>query len=206
MRCLLFSGSILVLSCASDYRNLRAIPVDVDCADKIVPRSLHTAWYHAGIDVAGNHISGLLLIKNMPDSSTRVVFTNEAGVTFFNFGFSYDGRFTVHTIIKKLNKKPVVNTLRKDFELLLGLPFEKAAYQSWTEGEEVYFGVKQKKQTAYFIISKDCSSLHRLEWGNARKRKVTVHLAGSGYPSPEKFELVHHNFDMRISLTRFQNK
>jgi hypothetical protein len=143
----------------------------------------------------------------MPDSAIRVVFTNEAGVTFFDFGFSPNQTFTVHSIIKKLNKKPVVQTLRKDFELILALPFAKAAsYQSWTEGEEIFFGVNQKKQTAYFIISKDCSSLHRLEWGDARKRKVTVNLIGSSYPSLEKLELIHHTFDMRISLTRFQKE
>jgi hypothetical protein len=206
MRYLLFSSSILLLSCASDYRNLTAIPVDINCIAKIAPRPLSTSWYHASVEVAGNHISGLLLIKNMPDSAIRVVFTNEAGVTFFDFGFSKDRTFTVHAIIKKLNKKPVVQTLRKDFELMLALPFVKTSYLSWREGEEVYFGVKQKKQTAYFIISKDCSSLHRLEWGDARKRKVTVRLVGSGYPSPEKLELIHHTFDMRISLTRFQKE
>src|SRR5258706_9017937 len=206
MRCLLFSSSILLLSCASDYRHLTAIQVDVDCANKIAPRHIRTSWYHARVDVVGNHISGLLLIKNMPDSSIRVVFTNEVGVTFFDFGFSHEKVFTVNAIIKKLNKKPVIRTLRKDFELILALPFESGTYQSWREGDEVFFGVKQKKQTSYFIISKDCSSLHRLEWGGARKRKVTVQLVGSGYPAPEKFELIHHNFDMRISLTRFQKE
>jgi hypothetical protein len=206
MRCLLFSSSILLLSCASDYRNLMAIPVDTVCAGKIAPRSVPTSWYKARVDVAGHPVSGLLLIKNMPDSSVRVVFTNEAGVTFFDFGFSRSRAFTVHSIMKKLNRKPVVETLRKDFELILALPFEKGTYQSWSEGDEVFFGVKQKNETAYFIISKDCSSLHRLEWGDARKRKVTVQLVGSGYPSPEKFELIHHTFDMRISLTRFQKE
>jgi hypothetical protein len=206
MRCLLFSSSILLLSCASDYRNLTAIPVDVNCIGKMAPRPLPTSWYHASVEVVGNHISGLLLIKNMPDGAIRVVFTNEAGVTFFDFGFSPDQTFTVHSIIKKLNKQPIVQTLRNDFELILALPFIKASYQSWTAGEEIFFGVHQKKQTAYFIISKDCSSLHRLEWGSGRKRKVTVRLVGSGYPSPEKLELLHHTFDMRISLTRFQKE
>jgi len=206
MRFFLLSSSILLLNCASDYRNLKAVQVDVDCITKIAPRPIHTSWYHARVDVAGNHISGLLLIKNMPDSSKRVVFTNEAGVTFFDFGFSSDGSFVIHAIVKKLNRKPVVKTLRKDFELILALPFRKGTYQTWTDGEEVFFGVKEKNETAYFIISKDCSSLHRLEWGDARKRKVTVQLIGSGYPAPEKFELIHHTFDMRISLTRFQKE
>src|SRR5882672_4193636 len=106
MRFLLLSSVMLLLGCASDYRYLRAIQVDADCVNKIAPRHIQTSWYHAGVDVAGNHISGLLLIKNMPDSSNRVVFTNEAGITFFDFGFSHEKAFTVYAIIKKLNKKP----------------------------------------------------------------------------------------------------
>src|SRR5258708_13414216 len=128
----------------------------------MAPRPLPTSWYHASVEVVGNHISGLLLIKNMPDSAIRVVFTNEAGITFFDFGFSRDRTFTVHSIIKKLNKKPVVQTLRKDFELILALPFVKASYQSWREAEKIFFAVNQKKQTADFIIMKDFSTWHHI--------------------------------------------
>jgi hypothetical protein len=156
------------------------------------------------VDVVGRHISGLLLIKNMPDSSYRVVFTNEAGVTFFDFGFAPEGSFKVFSVISQLNKKPVIQTLRKDFALILGLPFRHSSYESYTMNDEFFFGVKQKKETAYFITSKDCASLRRLELGSGRKRKVTVHLNGQQYPTPDKIELVHNTFDMQINLTRFE--
>ena len=39
-------------------------------------------------NVVGNHLSGLLLIKKMPDSSTRMVFSNEMGLGFFDFEFA----------------------------------------------------------------------------------------------------------------------
>ncbi|MBK7307905.1 MAG: hypothetical protein IPI88_13305 [Chitinophagaceae bacterium] len=40
------------------------------------------ALYNTTVDVMGNHFSGLLLIKKMPDSSTRMVFSNEMGLGF----------------------------------------------------------------------------------------------------------------------------
>lgn len=202
MRCLLFSVICGLLSgCISDYSHLQAAQPDAVCADRIAPLHIETAWYDASIDVMNNHISGLLLIKDMPDGSSRIVFTNEVGVTFFDFGF-IGGLFKVHSIISQLDKKPVIETLRKDFELIVGLPFQNGSYKRFEAGEEIYFGVAQKKETAYFITSKDCASLQRLEWGTARKRKVSVRMPGSGYPSPDRFELEHHTFNMKIKLTR----
>lgn len=207
MRYLLFSITcIFCLSCASDYKHLKAVEARAGCVANLAPKGFATSWYHASVDVVGNHISGLLLIKNMPDSAYRVVFTNEAGVTFFDFGFSAQGDFKVHNVIKQLDKRPVIQTLRKDFALILGLPFHTSHYQTWKTGEEYFYGVTQKKETAYFITNKDCASLHRLELGSARKRKVIVQFSGEGYPSPEKIELIHKTFNMQITLTRFQKE
>jgi hypothetical protein len=176
------------------------------CISKLAPDQFQTSWYHASVDVVGNHISGLLLVKNMPDSSQRVVFTNEVGMTFFDFGFSRNGDFQVFNIINQLDRRPVINSLRKDFELLLGLYFRNASYEVKTRDDEVFYGVRQKNETAYFITTKDCASLRRLELGSARKRKVTVHVTGNGYPRPDKIELLHNTFNMQIKLTRFEKE
>ena len=205
---LLFSAAcIFCVGCSSEYKHLRAINnPDAGCIERVIPKHINTSWYHASVDVVGNHISGLLLIKNMPDSVYRIVFTNEAGVTFFDFGFSAEGDFKVHNVIKQLDKGPVIQTLRKDFELILGLPFRGKTVQGWTNQDEIFYGVKQKKETAYFITSKDCASLRRLELGSPRKRKVTVDLSEQAYPLPAKIELKHHTFNMQITLTRFEKE
>ncbi|HOX82499.1 MAG TPA: hypothetical protein PLJ60_12455 [Chryseolinea sp.] len=201
MRYLLFSACLVALiGCASDYQFLQKTADDISCADKIKPTHLSTAWYTTSVDVYDKHISGLLLIKNMPDSSVRVVFTNEAGVTFFDFGFLLDGTFKVYSIVSQLKKKAVIQTLRKDFELILGIPFRQGMIERWEGNEQVFFGVKQKKETAYFITSKDCASLRNIELGSMRKRKVSVQVVGS-YPSPEGFEITHLLFDMKLKLT-----
>jgi hypothetical protein len=203
---LLFNLSWLICSCSTDYRYMQSVDTRQDCIAKLAPVKFETSWYHASVDVVGNHISGLLLIKNMPDGSYRVVFTNEAGVTFFDFGFSKEGTFAVFNIIKKLDRAPVVRTLQKDFELILGLPFRNASYKTWTMQEDVFYGTRQKNGTYYFITTKDCASLRRLELGSARKRIVTVEVMGQGYPRPEKIDLKHYTFNMRIKLIRFDKE
>jgi hypothetical protein len=73
-------------------------------------------------------------------------------------------------------------------------------------GDEVYFGFKEKNGTAYFITTKDCASLQRLEWSDKGKRLVTVRTPGSGFPTPATIEVDHHTFNMSIKLTRIQKE
>jgi hypothetical protein len=208
MRCLLFESIIAVclVGCASEYAHLQKTQNDGDCPDRILPLIIETSWYQASVDVTGKHISGLLLIKNMPDSSKRVVFTSEAGLTFFDFSFSKEGRFSVVSVIKQFDRNVVIQTLEKDFALMLGIPFLKGAGVRYTTGNDLYFEFKEKNGTAYFITSKDCASLQRLEWGDKGKRLVTVRTPGSVFPTPATIEVEHHTFRMSIKLTRIQKE
>jgi hypothetical protein len=185
---------------------MQTVDSDPSCIRKLAPDYFETSWYHASVDVMGRHISGLLLIKNMADSAQRIVFTNETGLTYFDFGFSKDGKFKVFNIIKQLDRGPIIQTLQKDFRLILGLQFRDASYEVAIRDDEVFYGVRQKSETAYFITTKDCASLRRLELGSDRKRKVTVLVSGDGYPQPDNIELVHNTFDMQIKLTRFDKE
>jgi len=208
MRCLLFKSIIamFLMGCASDYAHLQKMQGIGDCPDKILPLVIETSWYDASIDVVGKHLSGLLLIKNMPDSSKRVVFTSEAGLTFFDFSFSKKGDFHVVSVIKQFDRKAVIRTLQKDFALILGIPFLGAPVERYSAGDEVYFGFKEKNGTAYFITNKDCASLQRLEWGDKGKRLVTARTPGAAYPTPWTIEIDHHTFSMKIKLTRIQKE
>jgi hypothetical protein len=207
MRYLLFSAvSVLLFQCKSDYALLAPAPADNACASRVRPALAQTSLYQASIDVTGHHLSGLLVIKALPDSIWRAVFTNEAGVTFIDLGFGPHGAFTVHHVIRQLNRKPVLTTLRKDFALLIGLPFANQPVTPFISGDEVYFEARQKKESYYFITRKDCASLHRLERGSTRKRIVTVDVPSTGYPSPAQLVLKHHTFDMQIKLNRIERE
>ena len=208
MRCLLFESIIAVflIGCASEYAHLQKTQDSGECTDKILPLIIETSWYDASVDVVGKHISGLLLIKNMPDNSKRIVFTSEAGLTYFDFSFSKDGNFHTVSVIKQFDRNAVIETLQKDFALILGLPFLNGIAERYSSGDDVYFAFKEKNGTAYFITNKDCASLQRLEWGDKGKRLVTARTPGSGYPTPAMIEIDHHTFNMKIKLTRIEKE
>jgi hypothetical protein len=201
--CAMIFSFVLIGGCKSAYKSLQPTQAPDNCIQKFRP-SFTNNWYNATVDVIGKHISGLLLIKTMPDSSRRIVFTNEVGVTFFDFGFGKDGSFKVHQIIEQMDKKAVINLLRKDFELVMMQRIEDAKLQAYTRDGEIFYALPGKKETDYFITDKECSSLLRIEKASKRKKKTEVRIWNGNRQAPDSVHLKHFTFDMQIGLKKIQ--
>lgn len=176
---------------------------DITSIQKFKP-AFKSDLYKATVDVMGNHLSGLLLIKKMPDSSTRLVFSNEMGLTFFDFEFAANGAFKVHSIINKLDKSSVIKTLQHDFELVLmqhmGNP--KAAVK--TTGDQLYFIFPQAKGFNYYITNSSGSELIRME--RAGNKKIIVEALMKNYINgiPDTIGISHKTFEFKIGLKRIE--
>jgi hypothetical protein len=206
MRFLLYSILLVIVTgCASTYRGMSSVTGRESCLEQMKPRGIASGWFTAGVDVMGRRLSGLLLVKNMERGETRVVMTSEAGTTFFDFGFSENNEFKVHRVIPQLDRKAVINLLRDDFSLLLGIPFRNSPVKASSLNNELYFGVAQKKETAYFITDPDCSTLLRLELAAPRKKKVTITFDGNP-AEPMAAVIRHHTFDMVITLKKLDKQ
>lgn len=206
IRFLLYSMIVCsITGCASAYRGIANVAAQDGCIERMKPSGMSSNWFTAGVDVMGRRITGLLLVKNMETGGTRMVMTNEAGVTFFDFEFTNDQKFKVHRIIPQLDRKVVVNLLREDFGLLLGIPFKGDSIEAGSMNNELYFGAKQKKRTAYFITDSDCSTLLRLELGSSQKKMVTITFEGPSR-DPASAIIQHHTFDMVITLNKFEKQ
>ena len=203
MKYSLFSLCLILAACSSQYKGLRKVESDHICLETIRPTGIETGWFDASVDVMGRHISGLLLIKNMPDSAYRIVFTNEIGITLFDFEFNSDGIFELKKIIPQLDRRPVINTLRTDFSLALGLYFRKDV-QTWARGEKMYYGVSSDGDTFYFISDTKCSVPMEFEMGSRRKRKVSVVFKGEVAERPDEITISHHTFGMVINLKKIR--
>jgi hypothetical protein len=140
----------------------------------------------------------------MSDSSRRVVFTNEVGVTFFDFGFGKDGSFKVHQIIDQMDKKAVINLLRKDFELIMMQHAKGDKLHAYIRDGEIFYALPGKKETDYFITDKECSSLLRIEKASKRKKKTEVKIWNGNQQAPDSVHLKHFTFDMQIGLKKIQ--
>jgi hypothetical protein len=111
----------LLFSCSSvkfpysDYKQM--VPYNA-CQNSIFP-NFEFIVFNTNIEILNKNLSGLLLLKKMPDSTTRIVFTNEFGNSYFDFQFTQN-QFKIIFIIDYLDKKPVINQLKTDLGLLIG--------------------------------------------------------------------------------------
>lgn len=197
--------AILLTSCApSVYKKLQVISGDALCIEKFRP-GFEKVLYQTSADVAGNHLSGILLIKQMPDSSTRLLFTNEAGFKFFDFEFSQAGAFKVHYIIEKMNKDAVKTTLKKDFQLILfnqnTALLKPVTFKGQAAGER-YFSYNSGEDYYYYITDAGCSKLLRMERGSSTKKVLEAFTDSLMNSIPERILIHHTNFNFDIDMKR----
>ncbi|MEP7278536.1 MAG: hypothetical protein ABI813_07840 [Bacteroidota bacterium] len=204
MRCLLLSSAFfLLLSCSSVYRKMEKTPADAACVLKFRPR-FSKVLYNTQVDVVGKHLSGLLLMKAMPDSSTRLVFSNEMGFKYFDIEFNRGGGFKVYYILPQMDKKAVLTTLRKDFEILLMQHLEPGKAFVRKKDGLFYYGFPQTKGNNYYITDTACSQLVRLERASKRKVVVTAVMLHYSDGTPDTIGISHQNFNFTIGLKKLK--
>ena len=204
MRCLILSSCVVILmSCSSAYKHLQATAGDAGTLQKFKP-AFSVALYKAGVDVAGNHLSGLLMIKRMPDSSMRLVFSNEIGFKFFDFEFSNGGGFKVFSIIKQMNKKAVIKTLRKDFELIMMELTDQANVVIRKDEGLVYYTYPQAKGYNHYITNSSGDELVRMERSSKRKPVMEAIMKNYINGIPDTIGITHKNFNFTIGLKRLK--
>ena len=202
IRFLIFlSVCCLIFSCGPQ-RHLQKIQSGASCIQKFKPVFNHDL-YQTSVDVVGKHISGLLLVKYMPDSSTRMVFSNEIGFTFFDFGFLPGNGFTVYHITPQMNKKVLIKTLRKDFDLLLFRNIDSSRYYAFTDSNQVYHAFPQSKGINYYITDGDCRQLIKMERASGKKPVMEAFIfQDTSGGSPDRISIRHLNFNFLITLKK----
>lgn len=187
---------LLLAACAPRYSPVTAVSGE-HCLRAAAP-IFTSELYNASVDVMGNHISGLMFFKTMPDSSHRVVFTTETGLTFFNFEWDEAGNFTARHVIKKLDRKVIINLLRKDIELMI-VP---AAYiRIATQQSDNLYAIPFKKETIWFATS-GCRTLETAEVKAAETLKTRATFFPKHKNVPDSVYIQHLNFNMQIGLKR----
>ncbi|RPD40952.1 hypothetical protein [Chitinophaga barathri] len=206
MRYLLLNSLLLLTlaSCSSAYRGLMRLDNDMaPCLERFRPKIEQPVLYATQVDVLQHHLSGLLYFKPMEDSSMRVVFMSEMGMKFFDFEFSKDGRFTKHYMLPKMDKKAVVKTLRKDFEMIL-MRQDPATATLYTMNGQRYIAFDLPKGKIYYITDGDCQTLLRVENGSKRKPVVEAFMTHYRNGVPDSLLVQHKKVKFTISSQRVE--
>jgi len=181
---------------------MQKIQTRENCVLKFKPE-FNRVMYKTSADVRKTHISGLLLIKRMPDSSIRIVFTNEMGFPFFDFGFGVDSGFIVYQITPDMNKKYLITTLRKDFELILFKNMESTSSYTLQDSQLVYHAYPRQNGINYYITDIPCRHLLYMQRASKKKPVVEASFPGNIYGNePDSIIIRHLNFNFTISLKK----
>lgn len=219
MRFLRLSSLLAIIwlsGCSSPYKGLtwiehRQPEVGMEHYYRYRPdfsKELYRAQVNGGFLFKKYHLSGILLFKKT-DTSRRVVFTNEMGFAFFDFGWDSSDRFTLHQIIPQMQKRAVLSTLRKDLELLLGVGFEKNKLETLHNETAMFYKYPYASGSAYYIEDTAANTtLTRIEQG-ARKPVVTIYPfwkdAAELRSLPDSFIVIHHKANFTITAKQINS-
>lgn len=206
MRFLLFINSICIFavsSCSPLYKGMQQTSGGDSCIALFKP-DFSRALYNTQVNVVGKHLSGLVIFKTMPDSSVRVVFSNEAGFKFFDFGFKKND-FTVYYIFDQMNKKPVIRTLRKDFQLILMTHLYDANHYFLRKDDASYYSFRDGKDYYHYITNASCTELLRMERTGRRKKVMEAVMQHYQNGIPDTIGIKHSNFNFTIELKRIND-
>ena len=202
IRFLIFLSVVCMNFSCSQYCYMQKIHSEESCIWKFKP-DFDRDEYKTSVDIIGKHISGILLVKKMPDSSIRIVFTNEMGLGFFDFGFPSHNGFAVYQIVPQMNKSALIKTLRKDFELILFRNMDSSKYYSLADSGYVYHAYPQTKGVNYYITDAQCGQLVKMQRAS-NKKPVMEAFMDQNLPgnAPDSISIRHLNFNFSISLKK----
>ncbi|MBJ2173086.1 hypothetical protein JBL43_02475 [Aureibaculum sp. A20] len=155
--------------------------------------------YKANFEVYGRTFGGLLIIKKLATEHHRIVFATEFGSKMMDMELINDV-FTINFIADDLNKKIVINTLKKDFKILLQeeIRFDKT-YQNT---EATIFQLVDNKRFNYYYVSKKNQQLVRILHASKSKEKIIFNFESKDGKMAENIIIDHKNIKLKIKLKR----
>ncbi|WP_282159841.1 hypothetical protein [Ulvibacterium marinum] len=151
--------------------------------------------YKADINLYKKNFSGILILKKLGVQHHRVVFTTELGNTIFDFSFR-DGDFRVNHILSEMNKKMVINLLKKDFRTLV--KENPSVLNRFASEDRFIFETEMAKgKNYYYTIDRKLEKIVQTKNG---KKKVSFIFSSVDAEVAKNIQILHHNIKLSIRL------
>lgn len=197
MRFLLISCCVLLVACGSYPKKQNLTPVDATQTVVVNPYFSDVSKdyvYKANIDVYGNSFGGLLIIKKIDTQDYRIAFTTEMGNKLFDFSFVNE-TFKVNYCIDELNRKLLLNVLKKDFKTLITENLR--VKQQFKSRKNHIFETELYDKKHFYFLSKQLDKIVRV--GNG-KEKVIVEFKNIKDNVASEIAIIHNNIKLNINL------
>jgi hypothetical protein len=153
--------------------------------------------YKCQMDIYNNHVSGILIVKKINDTTHRVVLTSDFGNKLIDFEIS-EHDFKLNYVLPDLDKKIVINFLKNDFQHLLRR--EYPVNTRFENKESNIYLSKLDKKTYYLFFNKKNGLLNQIIYTKNNKEKIDFTFAAKKHIFADSLNLQHKDFKINIKL------
>lgn len=170
----------------------------------LLPSTYNSVIYNAKIDIGEKHFSGLFYFKALEDSSVRILFLTQFGLSLLDLEYK-NKEFTVKKCQEFLNKKIIINTLKKDLQLLIDIPLKdnkKGIYTNQENNTLIKYNKNCRKN--YYYISKKNQISKIIQ----KKRLSHIQVNATNYKKnvPENIIITNKRINLTIKLNLIKTK
>ncbi|MFC7347450.1 hypothetical protein ACFQO9_12045 [Chryseobacterium zhengzhouense] len=153
--------------------------------------------YKCQMDIYKNHVSGILILKKINETTHRVVLTSDFGNKLIDFEIS-DDDFKLNYVLPDLDKKIVINFLKNDFQQLLKRQFP-VTESFENENSKIYLS-KVDKKIYYLFFNKENDLLKQIIYTKNNKEKIDFTFDAKKHIFADSIDLQHKDFKINIKL------
>lgn len=155
--------------------------------------------YKCQMDIYKNHVSGILIIKKIKETTHRVVLTSDFGNKLIDFEVS-ENDFKLNYVLPDLDKKIVINFLKNDFQELLRQKYPvNESFEN--ENSKIYLS-KIEKKNYYLFFNKENDLLKQIIYTKNNKEKIDFSFDAKKHIFADSLNLQHK--DLKINIKLFQ--
>ncbi len=155
--------------------------------------------YKANITAYGNELTGIFIAKKINETTHRVVFTTEFGNKLLDFEIS-ENDFKINSIVEELNRKILINTLKKDFRLLLKSDF--LIDKQYKNATYKIVENKEGKYSNYIFSTTLDNKLVKIVHATKTKEKINIIFTTENNIFAQNIEIQHYNIKLKIVLNK----
>jgi len=195
----LYSAILLILGSCKTYKLTDVQPVSgtEKTVENLYFSSTEDYVYKCQMDIYNNHVSGILIVKKINDTTHRVVLTSDFGNKLIDFEIS-EHDFKLNYVLPDLDKKIVINFLKNDFQHLLRR--EYPVNSRFENKESNIYLSKLDKKIYYLFFNKENNLLKQIVYTKNNKEKIDFTFAAKKHIFADSLNLQHKDFKINIKL------
>lgn len=153
--------------------------------------------YKCQMDIYKNHVSGILIIKKLNETTHRVAMTSDFGNKLIDFEIS-ENDFKLNYVLPDLDKKIVINFLKNDFQQLLKRKYP--VNESFENDQAKIYRSKADNKAYYLFFNKENGLLKEIIYTKNNKEKIDFTFEAKKHIFANSLNLQHKDFKINIKL------